>query len=169
MVRLQRLQRGCVTVNKQVGVPRRNDSFCILKLVRRVHLVANGRLAGLMHVLRAILVIALANAAPNLTNPRAMNRVVPAYPNVRLSPATLEMLASRPSMKPRAEVAAHLLSPEHASDHQASWPRQPTRGVVTFQVCGGLTNQRLALLDGLMVAALLNFTAIAPQLNTNGL
>ena len=99
----------------------------------------------------------------------AKNRVVPAYPRVRLSPATLEMLASAPSvMKPRAEAAAHLLSPDHASD-LASWPRQPTRGVVTFQVCGGLTNQRLALLDGLMVAALLNFTAIAPQLNASGM
>jgi hypothetical protein len=79
------------------------------------------------------------------------------------------MLASRPSvMKPRAEAAAHLLSPDHASDLE-SWPRQPTRGVVTFRVCGGLTNQRRALLDGLMVAALLNFTAIAPQLNADGL
>ena len=51
----------------------------------------------------------------------AKNRVVPAYPRVRLSPATLEMLASAPSvMKPRAEAAAHLLSPEHASDTSAS-------------------------------------------------
>ena len=107
-------------------------------------------------------------AASKMLRLRAKNRAVPAYPGVRLSPATLEMLASRPSMKPHTEVAAHLLSPEHASD-DASWPRQPTRGVVTFQVCGGLTNQRLALLDGLMVAALLNFTAIAPQLNANGL
>ena len=96
---------------------------------------------------------------------KAKNTVIPAYPQVHLSPATLEMLASRPSvMKPRAEVAAHLLSPDHAS-----WPGQPTRGVVTFRVCGGLTNQRLALLDGLMIAALLNFTAVAPQLNANGL
>jgi hypothetical protein len=112
---------------------------------------------------------------------RAKNRVVPAYPQVRLSPATLDMLASRrPVMKPRAEVAAHLLSPD-----QVSWPRsaaawlglgssglglgrQPTRGVVTFRACGGLTNQRLVLLDGLMIAALLNFTAVAPQLNVNG-
>ena len=112
---------------------------------------------------------------------RAKNRVVPAYPQVRLSPATLDMLASRrPVMKPRAEVAAPLLSPD-----QVSWPRsaaawlglgssglglgrQPTRGVVTFRACGGLTNQRLVLLDGLMIAALLNFTAVAPQLNVNG-
>ena len=58
---------------------------------------------------------------------KAKNTVIPAYPQVHLSPATLEMLASRPSvMKPRAEVAAHLLSPDHAS-----WPGQPTRGVVT--------------------------------------
>ena len=96
---------------------------------------------------------------------RSQNSVVPAYPQVRLSPATLETLASRPSViKPHEEVAAHLLSPDHRS-----WPRQPTRGVVTFRVCGGLTNQRLALLDGLMIAALLNFTAVAPQLNANGL
>ena len=97
---------------------------------------------------------------------RSQNRVIPAYPQVSLSPTTLETLAGQPSvMKPLAEVAAHLTSPD-----RWPWPRQPaTLGIVTFRVCGGLTNQRLALLDGLMIAALLNFTAVAPQLNANGL
>ena len=40
--------------------------------------------------------------------------------------------------------------------------------VLTFRVCSGLVNQRLAIIDGLMLGALLNFSVVLPDLNNNG-
>ena len=40
--------------------------------------------------------------------------------------------------------------------------------MLTFGVCGGLTNQRLALIDGFMLAGLLGMSVALPPLNANG-
>ena len=38
-----------------------------------------------------------------------------------------------------------------------------------FEVCGGLTNQKIALVQGLLLARIMGATVILPQLNTNGM
>ena len=76
------------------------------------------------------------------------------FANVSLSPPTHAALAAQTPPPPRP-----LATP----------PKRSQEGFLTFRVCGGLTNQRLALLDGLMIASLLNFTAVVPSLNANGL
>ena len=40
--------------------------------------------------------------------------------------------------------------------------------VLRFEVCGGLTNQRIALIDGLLIAHVTNASVVLPRLNPNG-
>ena len=40
--------------------------------------------------------------------------------------------------------------------------------LLSFKVCGGLTNQRISIVQGLMMAYLMNVTVVLPPLNANG-
>ena len=42
------------------------------------------------------------------------------------------------------------------------------KGDLTFEICGGLTNQRIAIIQGLMIARLTERQVLLPQLNPNG-
>jgi hypothetical protein len=46
-------------------------------------------------------------------------------------------------------------------------PHPTTRGLLVFDVCGGLTNQRIAILQGLMMGHLLNRTVVLPSLSSS--
>uniref|UniRef100_A0A7S0Q5S7 O-fucosyltransferase family protein n=1 Tax=Coccolithus braarudii TaxID=221442 RepID=A0A7S0Q5S7_9EUKA len=55
--------------------------------------------------------------------------------------------------------------------HKQSRPARPLRGqraLISFSVCGGLLNQRLAMIDALMIGHLLDATVLLPSLNLNG-
>ena len=43
-----------------------------------------------------------------------------------------------------------------------------TKVFLTFETCGGLTNQRIAVVQGLMAASVMRAVAVLPQLNLNG-
>jgi hypothetical protein len=47
-------------------------------------------------------------------------------------------------------------------------PRGDGNSYLVFDACGGLTNQRIALVQGFMIAYLTRSTAVLPSLNANG-
>ena len=71
---------------------------------------------------------------------------------------------------PEVMLSASTLSMEKRRAPQSWLPHRPRSisGSLSFSVCGGLVNQRLALIDALMIGHLLNAVVILPQLNTNG-
>jgi hypothetical protein len=44
----------------------------------------------------------------------------------------------------------------------------PTPPTLSFDVCGGLTNQRVAIIEGIMIAQLTGRAVVLPLLNSNG-
>ena len=51
---------------------------------------------------------------------------------------------------------------------RAGIPLGPPKGLLSFEICGGLTNQRIALIEGLIIAQLTHRAVVLPALNPNG-
>ena len=51
---------------------------------------------------------------------------------------------------------------------RAGTPLGPPKGLLSFEICGGLTNQRIALIEGLIIAQLTHRAVVLPALNPNG-
>ena len=66
---------------------------------------------------------------------------------------------------PRARAALVLLL---ALGARAGIPLGPPKGLLSFEICGGLTNQRIALIEGLIIAQLTHRAVVLPALNPNG-
>jgi len=81
----------------------------------------------------------------------------PRYPHVLLSSSTANMLSRQPGN----------LAQMRPSESLPQQPRAPS-SIISGSVCGGLTNQRLALIDLLVIGYLLKATVVLPELNLNG-
>ena len=60
---------------------------------------------------------------------------------------------------PRARAALVLLL---ALGARAGIPLGPPKGLLSFEICGGLTNQRIALIEGLIIAQLTHRSVVLP-------
>ena len=88
------------------------------------------------------------------------------YPNVLVSDATAKVLHD-------TDVTFHatLLTQHAARSSKPALDRPPptgSRARISFEVCGGLINQRIAIIDALMIGHLLDATVLLPSLNLNG-
>ena len=45
---------------------------------------------------------------------------------------------------------------------RAGIPLGPPKGLLSFEICGGLTNQRIALIEGLIIAQLTHRSVVLP-------
>ena len=86
------------------------------------------------------------------------------FPNVTISVATAEALAKL-AVRPEPDGA---LWQEQERFSCSELRPCGSRALITFSVCGGLVNQRLAIVDGLMIGRMLDATVVLPSLNLNG-
>ena len=68
----------------------------------------------------------------------------------------------------KAEADANAASPATAKMRESRRTKTFRTLFWSFEVCGGLTNQRISIIHGLMASYLMRATAILPRLNPNG-
>ena len=86
------------------------------------------------------------------------------FPNVALSAPTAKALANR-AVRPGPDGA---LWQEQERPSCSELRPCGSRALMTFSVCGGLVNQRLAIVEALMIGHILDATVVLPSLNLNG-
>lgn len=98
------------------------------------------------------------------------------FPNVTISAPTAATLAqSRALAHKRKDAETSLHASSNAAQAEGfgglgmpSGGNRSRRPFVTFSVCGGLLNQRVAIIEGLMIAHALDAVVALPSLNLNG-
>ena len=86
------------------------------------------------------------------------------YPNVSISPPTWALVTAARKTR-RATAAAAGSSSASGGGHGIA---AAAGGELRFSVCGGLVNQRLSIIDGILIGHLLGYTVVLPQLKPNG-
>ena len=81
---------------------------------------------------------------------------------------TCEAFLERHKIRLKPNAAATPRSKSRGARGRRRRPSSPPSKLLTFELCGGFTNQRIALIHGLMIALASNRTAVLPLANLNG-
>ena len=81
---------------------------------------------------------------------------------------TCQAFLERHKIRLKPNAAATPRSKSRGARGRRRRPSSPPSKLLTFELCGGFTNQRIALIHGLMIALASNRTAVLPLANLNG-
>jgi len=89
------------------------------------------------------------------------------FPNVSISPPTWALVMAARKTRHAAAAAAGSGSASRGAV-QSNGVGAASGGELRFSVCGGLVNQRLSIIDGILIGHLLGYTIVLPHLKPNG-